>query len=173
MAIEPAALGLVVRAGAGSVRDAQSVLDQLVAGASDGGVTYRDAVALLGYTDASLLDDVVDAFGAHDGGAVMEIVDRVVEAGHDPRRFAEDLLERLRDLIVLNAVPDAGEKGLLDVPVDVLERMSRQSAQLGRVELDPRCRHREHRAHRDARSDRTSAAARTHLRAGAAARGRR
>ncbi|HEY5454254.1 MAG TPA: DNA polymerase III subunit gamma and tau [Acidothermaceae bacterium] len=133
--IEPAALGLVVRAGAGSVRDAQSVLDQLVAGASTDGVTYRDAVALLGYTDASLLDDVVDAFGAHDGGAVLEIVDRVVEAGHDPRRFAEDLLERLRDLIVLNAVPDAGEKGLLDVPVDVLERMSRQSAQLGRVQL--------------------------------------
>ena len=133
--IEPAALGLVVRAGAGSVRDAQSVLDQLVAGASSDGVTYRDAVALLGYTDASLLDDVVDAFGAHDGGAVLEIVDRVVEAGHDPRRFAEDLLERLRDLIVLNAVPDAGEKGLLDVPVDVLERMSRQSAQLGRVQL--------------------------------------
>jgi len=133
--IEPAALGLVVRAGAGSVRDAQSVLDQLVAGASTDGVTYRDAVALLGYTDASLLDDVVDAFGAGDGGAVLEIVDRVVEAGHDPRRFAEDLLERLRDLIVLNAVPDAGEKGLLDVPVDVLERMSRQSAQLGRVQL--------------------------------------
>ena len=133
--IEPAALGLVVRAGAGSVRDAQSVLDQLVAGASTGGVTYRDAVALLGYTDASLLDDVVDAFGAHDGGAVLEIIDRVMEAGHDPRRFAEDLLERLRDLIVLNAVPDAGEKGLLDAPVDVLERMSRQSAQLGRVEL--------------------------------------
>jgi DNA polymerase-3 subunit gamma/tau len=133
--IEPAALGLVVRAGAGSVRDAQSVLDQLVAGASADGVTYTDAVALLGYTDASLLDDVVDAFGAGDGGAVFEIVDRVVEAGHDPRRFAEDLLERLRDLIVLNAVPDAGEKGLLDVPVDVLERMSRQSAQLGRVQL--------------------------------------
>jgi DNA polymerase-3 subunit gamma/tau len=133
--IEPAALGLVVRAGAGSVRDAQSVLDQLVAGAAADGVTYRDAVALLGYTDASLLDDVVDAFGAHDGGAVLEIVDRVVEAGHDPRRFAEDLLERLRDLIVLNAVPDAGEKGLLDEPDDVLERMSRQSAQLGRVEL--------------------------------------
>ena len=135
VSIEPAALGLVVRAGAGSVRDAQSVLDQLVAGAASDGVTYRDAVALLGYTDVSLLDDVVDALGAHDGGAVLEIVDRVMEAGHDPRRFAEDLLERLRDLIVLNAVPDAGEKGLLDVPVDVLERMSRQSAQLGRVEL--------------------------------------
>jgi len=133
--IEPAALGLVVRAGAGSVRDAQSVLDQLVAGAGDDGVTYKRAVALLGYTDASLIDDVVDAFAAHDGGAVFEIVDRVVEAGHDPRRFAEDLLGRLRDLIVLDAVQDAGEKGLLDVPADVLERMRRQAGQLGRAEL--------------------------------------
>ena len=133
--IEPAALGLVVRAGAGSVRDAQSVLDQLVAGAGEEGVTYKHAVALLGYTDASLLDDVVDAFAAHDGGAVLEIVDRVVEAGFEPRRFAEDLLERLRDLIVLDAVPDAGEKGLLDVPSDVLERMRRQAGQLGKAEL--------------------------------------
>jgi DNA polymerase-3 subunit gamma/tau len=133
--IEPAALGLVVRAGAGSVRDAQSVLDQLVAGAGEDGVTYKHAVALLGYTDASLLDDVVDAFAAHDGGAVLEIVDRVVEAGFEPRRFAEDLLERLRDLIVLDAVPDAGEKGLLDVPSDVLERMRRQAGQLGTAEL--------------------------------------
>jgi DNA polymerase-3 subunit gamma/tau len=135
VAIEPAALGLVVRAGAGSVRDAQSVLDQLVAAAGPGGVTYKDAVALLGYTDASLLDDVVDAFAAHDGGAVFEIVDRVVEAGHDPRRFADDVLGRLRDLIVLDAIPDAGEKGLLDVPADVIDRMRRQAAQLGRAEL--------------------------------------
>ena len=133
--IEPAALGLVVRAGAGSVRDAQSVLDQLVAGAGEDGVTYKRAVALLGYTDASLIDDVVDAFAAHDGGAVFEIVDRVIEAGHDPRRFAEDLLGRLRDLIILDAIPEAGEKGLLDVPADVLERMSRQAGQLGRAEL--------------------------------------
>jgi len=135
VAIEPAALGLVVRAGAGSVRDAQSVLDQLIAGAGPDGVTYKEAVALLGYTDASLLDDVVDAFAAHDGGAVLEMIDRVVEAGHDPRRFAEDLLERLRDLIVLDAVPDAGEKGLLEAPSDVLERMQRQAGQLGRAEL--------------------------------------
>ena len=169
--IEPAALGLVVRAGAGSVRDAQSVLDQLVAGASSDGVTYRDAVALLGYTDASLLDDVVDAFGAHDGGAVLEIVDRVMEAGHDPRRFAEDLLERLRDLIVLNAVPDAGEKGLLDVPVDVLERMTRQATLLGRVELTRAADIVNTGSDRDAWSDRSPAAARTHVRARAVARG--
>ncbi|MGH8890203.1 MAG: DNA polymerase III subunit gamma and tau [Acidothermaceae bacterium] len=133
--IEPAALGLVVRAGGGSVRDAQSVLDQLIAGAGPNGVAYKEAVALLGFTDASLLDVVVDAFAAHDGGAVLEMVDRVVEAGHDPRRFTEDLLERFRDLIVLDAVPDAGEKGLLDAPVDVLERMARQAGQLGRAEL--------------------------------------
>jgi DNA polymerase-3 subunit gamma/tau len=135
VAIEPAALGLVVRAGAGSVRDSQSVLDQLIAGSGEGGVTYASAVGLLGYTDASLLDDVVEAFGAHDGAAVLELVDRVIEAGHDPRRFAEDLLERLRDLIVLTAIPDAGEKGLIDAPVDVLEAMRRQAAALGSVEL--------------------------------------
>ncbi len=135
VSIEPAALGLVVRAGGGSVRDAQSVLDQLIAGAGDGGVNYAAAVGLLGYTDASLLDDVVEAFGAHDGAAVLELVDRVVEAGHDPRRFAEDLLERLRDLIVLVAIPDAGEKGLIDAPVDVLEGMRRQAAALGSAEL--------------------------------------
>ncbi len=135
VAIEPAALGLVVRAGAGSVRDSQSILDQLVAGVGADGVTYKSAVALLGYTDASLLDDVVDAFAAHDGGSVFEMIDRVVEAGHDPRRFAEDLLERFRDLIVLDAVPDAEDKGLLDAPADVLERMRRQAGQLGRAEL--------------------------------------
>jgi DNA polymerase-3 subunit gamma/tau len=135
VAIEPAALGLVVRAGGGSVRDAQSVLDQLIAGSDEGGVTYISAVGLLGYTDASLLEDVVEAFGAHDGGAVLELVDRVIEAGHDPRRFAEDLLERLRDLIVLVAIPDAGEKGLIDAPVDVLEAMRRQATALGAAEL--------------------------------------
>jgi DNA polymerase-3 subunit gamma/tau len=135
VAIEPAALGLVVRAGAGSVRDSQSVLDQLIAGSGEGGVSYASAVGLLGYTDVSLLDDVVEAFGAHDGAAVLELVDRVIEAGHDPRRFAEDLLERLRDLIVLTAIPDAGEKGLIDAPVDVLEAMRRQAAALGAAEL--------------------------------------
>jgi DNA polymerase-3 subunit gamma/tau len=135
VAIEPAALGLVVRAGGGSVRDAQSVLDQLIAGSDEGGVTYTSAVSLLGYTDASLLDDVVEAFGAHDGAAVLELVDRVIEAGHDPRRFAEDLLERLRDLIVLVAIPDAGEKGLIDAPADVLEAMRRQATALGAAEL--------------------------------------
>ena len=101
-------LPLVVRAGAGSVRDSLSVLDQLMAGAGRAGLTYDRAIALLGYTDDALLDEVVDAFAAGDGAAVFRGVDKVVEAGQDPRRFAEDLLDRLRDLIVLAAVPDAG-----------------------------------------------------------------
>src|SRR6266852_602770 len=97
---DPAVLPLVVRAGAGSVRDSLSVLDQLIAGADESGLTLTRATALLGYTDAALLDDVIDAFAAHDGAAVFTLVDRVVEAGHDPRRFVADLLERLRDLVV-------------------------------------------------------------------------
>ncbi len=135
VSVEPAVLPLVVRAGAGSVRDSLSVLDQLIAGAPDGGVTLVRATALLGYTDAALLDDVVDAFAAHDGAAVFELVDRVIEGGHDPRRFVQDLLERLRDLVILAAVPDAGSKGLIDAPEDRLERMRAQAAQFGPAEV--------------------------------------
>ena len=133
--VDPLVLPLVVRAGGGSVRDAQSVLDQLLAGAGPTGVTYAGALALLGYTDAALLDQVVDAFAAGDGAAVFETVDRVVEGGHDPRRFAADLLERYRDLLVLDAVPDAAAKGLLDVPADSLERMTAQAARIGPAEI--------------------------------------
>ncbi len=133
--IDPLVLPLVVRAGGGSVRDAQSVLDQLLAGAGPEGVTYAGALALLGYTDAALLDEVVDAFAAGDGAAVFEAIDRVVEGGHDPRRFVADLLERYRDLLVLDAVPDAAAKGLLDVPADSLERMAGQANRIGRVEI--------------------------------------
>ncbi|MFZ5869383.1 MAG: DNA polymerase III subunit gamma and tau, partial [Actinomycetota bacterium] len=129
--VESGVLPLVVRAGAGSVRDALSVLDQLVAGADESGVSYAMATALLGYTDAALLDEVVDAFAARDGAAVFEIVDRVVEGGHDPRRFAADLLERLRDLIVLDAVPDAVGKGLLEASPDAVDRMVAQAARFG------------------------------------------
>ncbi len=135
IAIEPAALSLVVRAGAGSARDSLSVLDQLIAGAGDEGVTYAGAVSLLGYTDAALLDEIVDAFAASDGATVFETVNRVVDAGHDPRRFTADLLERLRDLVILAAVPDAGDKGLLDVPADSLDRMVAQARQVGQAEL--------------------------------------
>jgi DNA polymerase-3 subunit gamma/tau len=133
--VEPAVFPLVVRAGAGSVRDSLSVLDQLIAGADEHGVTYSRAVRLLGVTDVALIDEICDGFAAADGGAIFQAVDRVVEAGHDPRRFAGDLLERLRDLIVLNQVPDAAGKGLLDVPSDELERMTGQALRLGTAEL--------------------------------------
>jgi len=129
--VEPAVYPLVVRAGGGSARDSLSVLDQLLAGAGEEGLTYARALGLLGVTDVALLDDVVDALGALDGPAVFGAVDRLVEAGHDPRRFAADLLQRLRDLILVHAVPDAGSKGLVDVPADELERMVDQAARLG------------------------------------------
>ncbi|MFJ8162075.1 DNA polymerase III subunit gamma and tau [Streptomyces sp. NPDC096136] len=134
-AVEDGVLPLVVRAGAGSVRDSMSVMDQLLAGAGEEGVTYAMATSLLGYTEGSLLDSVVDAFAAGDGAAAFEVVDRVVEGGNDPRRFVADLLERLRDLVILAAVPDAGEKGLIDAPADVVERMQAQASVFGAAEL--------------------------------------
>lgn len=133
--VEDGVLPLVVRAGGGSVRDSMSVMDQLLAGAADEGVTYAMATSLLGYTDGSLLDSVVDAFASGDGAAAFEVVDRVVEGGNDPRRFVADLLERLRDLVILAAVPDAGEKGLIDAPADVVERMQAQASVFGAAEL--------------------------------------
>jgi DNA polymerase-3 subunit gamma/tau len=133
--VDPLVLPLVVRAGAGSARDAQSILDQLAAGSGGELITYERALSLLGYTDAALLDDAVDAFAATDGAAVFASVDRVIEAGLDPRRFAQDLLERFRDLLVLDAVPEAAEAGLIDAPTDALERMRSQATQLGRAAL--------------------------------------
>ena len=133
--VEPTVFPLVVRAGGGSVRDSLSILDQLLAGAGPDGVTYKSAVGLLGVTDDALLDETVDALAAHDAPAVFRAVDRVVEAGHDPRRFATDLLDRLRDLIVLDAVPDAGGNGLLDTPPDRLDLMSQQASALGSATL--------------------------------------
>ncbi|MFF5898373.1 DNA polymerase III subunit gamma and tau [Streptomyces argenteolus] len=133
--VEDGVLPLVVRAGAGSVRDSMSVMDQLLAGAGDDGVTYAMATSLLGYTDGSLLDSIVDAFAAGDGAAAFEVVDQVIEGGNDPRRFVADLLERLRDLVILAAVPDAGDKGLIDAPADVVERMQAQAAVFGAAEL--------------------------------------
>jgi DNA polymerase-3 subunit gamma/tau len=133
--VESAIFPLVVRAGAGSARDSLSVLDQLIAGAGPDGVSYARAVALLGVTDVALIDEMCDALDAGDGAAAYATVDRVAEAGHDPRRFASDLLERLRDLIVLQQVPDAAAKGLLDAPDDQLERMAAQAARLGPATL--------------------------------------
>jgi DNA polymerase-3 subunit gamma/tau len=131
IAVDPTVLPLVVRAAAGSARDGLSILDQVLASAGPAGVTRDDAAQLLGVTPDSLLDDVLDAFAARDGASVFATVDRVMENGHDPRRFAADVLERLRDLVVLDAVPEAGDKGLLDCPPDQLAAMARQAASLG------------------------------------------
>ncbi|HEU4545223.1 MAG TPA: DNA polymerase III subunit gamma and tau, partial [Microlunatus sp.] len=133
--IEPAALPLVVRAGAGSARDTLSVLDQLLGGAGDDGVTYELATGLLGFTPDALLDEVVDAFAAHDGGTVFGVVDKVIETGQDPRRFTEDLLRRLRDLVIVSAVPDAPATGLIDVSQDQAERLVAQASRFGKADL--------------------------------------
>jgi DNA polymerase-3 subunit gamma/tau len=136
--VEPAVLPLVVRAGGGSARDTLSVLDQLIAGAGPDGVTYARAVSLLGVTDVALIDEMCDALAAGDGAAAYSTIDRVAEAGHDARRFASDLLERFRDLIILQQVPDAVTKGLIDGPVDQLDAMSAQATRLGPATLS-RC----------------------------------
>ena len=133
--IDPAALPLVVRAGGGSARDTLSVLDQLLGGAGPDGVTYDVATGLLGYTPDALLDEVVDAFAAADGSTVFAVVDKVIESGQDPRRFTEDVLRRLRDLVIIAAVPDASASGLIDVPEDQAERLVAQAARFGKSEL--------------------------------------
>ena len=135
VAVQESVLPLVVRAGAGSARDSLSVLDQLLAGSDESGLSYERAVSLLGFTDASLLDEIADAFAAADGAATFRVVNRVIEGGHEPRRFAADLLDRLRDLIVLAAVPDAAENGLLDLPPDRAELMAGQAARFGQAGL--------------------------------------
>ncbi|NVI88224.1 DNA polymerase III subunit gamma and tau [Actinomadura sp. BRA 177] len=132
---ETSALPLAVRAGAGSARDTLSILDQLLAGSDEKGITYARAVSLLGYTDSALLDEVIAAFAARDGAAVFASIDRVVESGQDPRRFTADLLERVRDLVILSNVPEAGGTGLLNVPPDELEAMRRQAPSMGPGEL--------------------------------------
>jgi len=135
VAIEPAALPLVVRAGGGSARDTLSVLDQLLGGSGPEGVTHALATGLLGYTPDTLLDEVVDAFAAGDGAAVFGVVDKVIETGQDPRRFTEDLLRRLRDLVIVAAVPEATVSGLIDVSEDQGERLVAQAARFGSTEL--------------------------------------
>jgi DNA polymerase-3 subunit gamma/tau len=122
---------LVIRAGGGSPRDTLSVLDQLLAGADGNRVVYPRALALLGATDVALIDDAVDALAAGDAAALFGAVEGVIDAGHDPRRFATDLLARFRDLIVLQAVPDAAARGVVDAPGDELDRMRDQAARLG------------------------------------------
>ena len=136
VAVEPGVLQLVIRAGGGSVRDSLSILDQLMAGASsEKGIEYDLAVALLGYTHAQLLDEVVEALGAREASTLFGAVSRVVATGQDPRRFVEDLLERLRDLIVVKAVPQAAGQILQGVPQDQLERLGQQAQALTEREL--------------------------------------
>jgi DNA polymerase-3 subunit gamma/tau len=137
--VDDAVYPLVIRAGGGSPRDTLSVLDQLVAGSEHGPdgsrVTYQRALGLLGATDVALIDDAVDALAAGDAAAMFGAVESVIDAGHDPRRFATDLLERFRDLIVMQAVPDAVSRGVVDAPEDVLDRMREQAARIGPATL--------------------------------------
>ena len=128
-------IALVVRASGGSVRDALSVLGQLLAGASADGVTYEIAVALLGYTDGALLDEAVDALAAHDGSSLFKTIDRMIEAGQDPKRFAQDLLERLRDLVIVGAVDENNSQVLKDLSVDQLDRIRTQAKLIGIANL--------------------------------------
>jgi DNA polymerase-3 subunit gamma/tau len=133
--VEPTVFPLVVRSGGGSARDSLSILDQLLAGAGADGVTYSMAVGLLGVTDATLLDDLTDSLAVGDSAGVYSTIDHVIEAGHDPRRFAADLLDRFRDLMVIDAVPDAVTKGLIDYPGDQADRMADQSRRIGTASL--------------------------------------
>ncbi|WP_099022608.1 DNA polymerase III subunits gamma/tau [Mycolicibacterium palauense] len=133
--VDDAVYPLVIRAGAGSPRDTLSVLDQLLAGAEGNHVGYQRALALLGATDLALIDDAVEALAADDAAALFGAVESVIDAGHDPRRFASDLLERFRDLIVLQAVPDAATRGVVDAPVDELDKMRDQASRIGMATL--------------------------------------
>jgi DNA polymerase-3 subunit gamma/tau len=135
VSVDDAVYPLVIRAGGGSPRDTLSVLDQLLAGAEGSRVEYQRALALLGATDVALIDDAVDALAAGDAAALFGAVEAVIDAGHDPRRFATDLLERFRDLIVLQSVPDAIARGVVDGPEDVLERMRDQGTRIGTATL--------------------------------------
>lgn len=126
---------LVTRAGGGSVRDTLSVMDQLIGGAVDGEVDYQRAVALLGYTDTTMLDQCVDAIAAADGAGVFRVVDRVVASGHDPRRFVEDLLQRLRDLLVIALAGSEAGPALGSLPEDELARMEVQARTIGAAGL--------------------------------------
>jgi DNA polymerase-3 subunit gamma/tau len=127
---------LVVRASGGSVRDALSVLGQLLAGAGSDGVSYDIAIQLLGFTDGALLDDAIDAIAAHDGATLFKTIDRVIESGHDPRRFTSDMLERIRDLMIVDALKDSTANSILrDMPDDQMERMRNQASRIGSANL--------------------------------------
>jgi DNA polymerase-3 subunit gamma/tau len=134
--VDKGVIPLVVRASGGSVRDALSVLGQLLAGAGKDGVSYEIAIQLLGFTDGALLDDAIDAIAAHDGATLFKTIDRVIESGHDPRRFTSDLLERIRDLMIVDALKDSTANSILrDMPDDQMERMRNQANRIGTANL--------------------------------------
>ncbi|MGO1891501.1 MAG: DNA polymerase III subunit gamma and tau, partial [Corynebacterium variabile] len=133
--VEDAVYPLVIRAGGGSPRDSLSILDQLLAGAGPEGVTYKRAVALLGVTDSTLIDRAVDALSVADQAGLFSVISDVIDAGHDPRRFATDLLDRFRDLLVVQSVPEAFDTGLVDAPVDERDVLTRQAGELGTATL--------------------------------------
>jgi DNA polymerase-3 subunit gamma/tau len=134
--VDKGVIPLVVRASGGSVRDALSVLGQLLAGAGKDGVSYEIAIQLLGFTDGALLDDAIDAIAAHDGATLFKTIDRVIESGHDPRRFTSDMLERIRDLMIVDALKDSTANSILrDMPDDQMERMRNQANRIGSANL--------------------------------------
>ena len=135
VAIAPGVLSLVIRAGGGSVRDTLSVLDQLIAGATQDGVSYDLAVNLLGFTPENLLDDVVNALAAEDSNTVFHVVDQVIQSGQDPERFVQDLLERFRDVVIVKAAPEQATGILHGMPADQLRRLEAQAQQLGPAEV--------------------------------------
>jgi DNA polymerase-3 subunit gamma/tau len=134
--VDKGVIPLVVRASGGSVRDALSVLGQLLAGAGKDGVSYEIAIQLLGFTDGALLDDAIDAIAAHDGATLFKTIDRVIESGHDPRRFTSDMLERIRDLMIVDALKDSTVNSILrEMPDDQMERMRNQANRIGTANL--------------------------------------
>jgi len=134
--VDKGVIPLVVRASGGSVRDALSVLGQLLAGAGKEGVSYEIAIQLLGFTDSALLDDAIDAIAAHDGATLFKTIDRVIESGHDPRHFTSDMLERIRDLMIVDALKDSSVNSILrDLPEDQMERMRNQANRIGSANL--------------------------------------
>lgn len=132
---DPAALALIARAGAGSVRDSLSILGQVISGCGPEGVTYQDAVVQLGMTDSALLTETLDSIIDRNGAALFHVIDRVIESGNEPRRFVTDLLERIRDLIVVQRVPGAAESGLIHAPEDIVEIVVTQANRIGPAEL--------------------------------------
>ncbi len=135
IAADPAALALIARAGAGSVRDSLSVLGQVISGCGPEGVTYQDAILQLGMTDNALLNETIDALIDRNGAALFQVIDKVIESGNEPRRFVTDLLERIRDLIVVQRVPGAAESGLIHAPEEVVEAVVAQANRIGPAEL--------------------------------------